>query len=85
MVRGPNGNQRLTGKTSPCQIIGQTFELMAGQLPVRQKHLVEAWAELHQDELVVELDACASISGHPLDKQDKEYICTLESARALAT
>ena len=26
-------------------------ELMAGDLPRRQRRLVEAWAELHQDEL----------------------------------
>jgi hypothetical protein len=26
-------------------------ELIAGELPTRQRRLVEAWAELHQDEL----------------------------------
>jgi Domain of unknown function (DUF4160) len=28
------------------------IELMAGSLPRRQQRLVEAWAELHHDELV---------------------------------
>jgi hypothetical protein len=27
------------------------IELIAGSLPTRQKRLVEAWAELHQDDL----------------------------------
>lgn len=27
-------------------------ELIAGSLPVRQRRLVEAWAELHQEELL---------------------------------
>jgi hypothetical protein len=27
------------------------IELIAGTLPARQRRLVEAWAELHQDEL----------------------------------
>lgn len=27
-------------------------ELRAGMLPVRQRRLVEAWAELHQDDLL---------------------------------
>lgn len=27
-------------------------ELLAGSLPVRQRRLVEAWAEIHVDELV---------------------------------
>ena len=31
-----------------------SIELLAGQLPLRQKRLVEAWAELHQDELVTD-------------------------------
>ena len=29
-------------------------ELLAGQLPSRQQRLVEAWAELHQDELLAD-------------------------------
>jgi hypothetical protein len=29
-------------------------ELIAGSLPKRQKRLVEAWAELHQQELMVD-------------------------------
>jgi hypothetical protein len=28
-----------------------TIELLAGELPRRQQRLVEAWAELHQEEL----------------------------------
>jgi hypothetical protein len=28
--------------------------LMAGSIPLRQQRLVEAWAELHQDELLVD-------------------------------
>ena len=31
-----------------------TIELMSGALPRRQHRLVEAWAELHQDELVAD-------------------------------
>ncbi len=30
------------------------IELIAGDLPRRQRRLVEAWAELHQDELVLD-------------------------------
>lgn len=29
----------------------ETIELIAGKLPRRQQRFVEAWAELHQDEL----------------------------------
>lgn len=29
-----------------------TIELIAGELPRRQRRLVEAWAELHQEELL---------------------------------
>ena len=31
-------------------------EVIAGQLPRRQRHLVEAWAELHQEELMADWD-----------------------------
>jgi len=31
-------------------------ELIAGKLPRRQRRLVEAWAELHQEELMVAWD-----------------------------
>ena len=31
-----------------------SIELIAGQLPLRQRRLVEAWAELHQDELAAD-------------------------------
>lgn len=30
------------------------IELLAGSLPRRQRRLVEAWAELHQDELLAD-------------------------------
>jgi len=30
------------------------IELMAGSLPVRQRRFVEAWAELHQQELAAD-------------------------------
>lgn len=30
------------------------IELLAGEMPRRQRRLVEAWAELHQDELMVD-------------------------------
>ena len=30
------------------------IELIAGSLPIRQKRLVEAWAELHQEELLAD-------------------------------
>jgi hypothetical protein len=30
------------------------IELIAGDLPRRQRRLVEAWAELHQDELIAD-------------------------------
>ena len=30
------------------------IEMIAGSLPTRQRRLVEAWAELHQDELKVD-------------------------------
>lgn len=29
----------------------EPVDLIAGELPVKQRRLVEAWAELHQDEL----------------------------------
>ena len=32
----------------------QPVELMAGELPKRQRRLVEAWAELHEDELLAD-------------------------------
>jgi hypothetical protein len=32
----------------------QPVELMAGEMPKRQRRLVEAWAELHQDELLAD-------------------------------
>jgi len=35
-------------------------ELIAGSLPRRQQRLVEAWAELHQQELLVDWDLLQS-------------------------
>ena len=40
-----------------------TVELIAGTLPRRQRRFVEAWAELHQIELLVDWDRLQS--GHP--------------------
>ena len=34
------------------RIIGLTFDLIAGSFPKPQQRLVEAWAELHRDELL---------------------------------
>ena len=31
-----------------------TLELIGGNLPIRQQRLVEAWAELHQEELLAD-------------------------------
>lgn len=39
------------------------IEMLAGALPTRQRRLVEAWAELHQDELLQDWDRLQS--GHP--------------------
>lgn len=33
------------------------IELLAGDLPIRQRRLIEAWAELHQAELTANWDA----------------------------
>jgi hypothetical protein len=32
----------------------EPIELVAGDLPQRQRRLIEAWAELHQDELLAD-------------------------------
>ena len=45
-----------------------TIELMAGELPRRQQRLVEAWAELHQEELLADWER--SQSGQRLFKID---------------
>ena len=37
-----------------------TIELIAGRLPQRQQRLVEAWAELHQEELLVDWERLQS-------------------------
>ncbi len=31
----------------------ETLDVLAGSLPLRQRRLVEAWAEIHREELVV--------------------------------
>ena len=36
------------------------IELIAGELPRRQRRLVEAWAELHQEELVADWERLQS-------------------------
>jgi hypothetical protein len=54
----PNPVLHITGRIStrttrtPLVFIIDTIELISGVLPRRQHRLVEAWAELHQDELV---------------------------------
>jgi len=35
----------------------ESIELLAGELPRRQRRLVEAWAELHQQELMKDWNA----------------------------
>jgi hypothetical protein len=40
-----------------------TIELIGGSLPRRQQRLVEAWAELHQDELLANWERLQG--GHP--------------------
>jgi hypothetical protein len=35
----------------------EPVELLAGEFPQRQKRLVEAWAELHREELVADWQA----------------------------
>ena len=35
----------------------ETIGLLAGSLPIRQRRLVEAWAELHQSELLEDWNA----------------------------
>lgn len=37
-----------------------TIELIAGDLPRRQQRLVEAWAELHQEELLADWERLQS-------------------------
>lgn len=37
-----------------------TIELLAGSLPQRQQRLVEAWAELHREELMVDWELLQS-------------------------
>ena len=45
-----------------------SVELIAGELPRRQQRLVEAWAELHQDELLADWEQLQS--GRPPFKID---------------
>ena len=41
----------------PLAVYGiEPVEMLAGSLPKRQQRLVEAWAELHQAELVADWD-----------------------------
>jgi hypothetical protein len=43
-------------------------DLIAGALPQRQRRLVEAWAELHQDELLADWQLLHSgRSAHPIE------------------
>ncbi len=45
-----------------------TIERLEGELPRRQTRLVEAWAELHRDELLKDWDLLTA--GHPPAKID---------------
>jgi hypothetical protein len=46
-------------------------DLIAGSLPRRQRRLVEAWAELHQDELIADWDLLqAGQAPEPIDPLD---------------
>jgi hypothetical protein len=36
------------------------IELLAGEVPIRQRRLIEAWAELHQTELLANWEAIQS-------------------------
>ena len=49
----------------------EPIELIAGSLPRRQRRLVEAWAELHEDELMADWqrlqDGQAPLAIEPLD------------------
>jgi hypothetical protein len=45
-----------------------TIELIGGALPRRQQRLVEAWAELHQEELLANWDCLQA--GQPPQKID---------------
>jgi hypothetical protein len=48
----------------------ETIDLLAGELPRRQRRLVEAWAELHQKELMSDWTAlqngCLPVAIQPL-------------------
>ncbi len=47
-------------------------ELLAGSLPPRQRRFVEAWAELHQDELLSDWKALTKGSSPlPIDPLEK--------------
>ena len=46
----PHFHAYYQGDAAVCAI--DTIELIAGTLPRRQQRLVEAWAELHQEELL---------------------------------
>lgn len=47
------GNFRASFRLDP-------IEKLAGELPIRQRRLIEAWAELHQDELKANWNAIQS-------------------------
>lgn len=46
----------------------ETLEIIDGQLPRKQMRLVQAWAELHQDELRADWELASS--GEPVYKID---------------
>jgi Domain of unknown function (DUF4160) len=47
--------QTMAPEQNAVAVIGlDPVELIAGELPRRQRRLVEAWAELHQSELIAD-------------------------------
>lgn len=64
--RRPHFHAYYQGQVAVCAV--DAIEILAGQLPRRQQRLVEAWAELHQEELLADWDRLQS--GRPPLKID---------------
>jgi len=45
-------------------VYGLHGELMAGELPIKQKKMVEAWAAIHEEELVAEWKSIMELGQH---------------------
>jgi Protein of unknown function (DUF2442)/Domain of unknown function (DUF4160) len=55
----------------------EPVELISGSLPRRQERLVEAWAELHQAELIVDGNGCRRAGCHyRSSRSSKEFVMT---------